>query len=207
MIRVAVQAESAEKRAQLCRKLSTAEDICLQDGDGFDVLVLAPEDQGGPDKIRDLLEQRPELKILCAGPAGDRNLMLDVLDAGASDFLPWDSSPEETADHVRRLQAGETDLDPAVQETVLREFRRLRVAERSFSWYVQAVPDLTPAEHDLVKLLLEGRSAREISVIRCTETVTVKTQIRSLLRKFGCTRTEDIVEMLREHGIDSLFRG
>ena len=41
--------------------------------------------------------------------------------------------------------------------------------------------------------------------MRCVEVVTVKTQIKGLLRKFGCTRSKEIVEMIRELGVEHLF--
>ena len=41
--------------------------------------------------------------------------------------------------------------------------------------------------------------------MRCVEQVTVKTQIKSLLRKFGCSRTKEIVQMIRELDVEHLF--
>ena len=53
--------------------------------------------------------------------------------------------------------------------------------------------------------LLDGLKAREIAQKRCVELVTVKTQIKSLLRKFGCSRSREIVEMIRELHVEHLF--
>ena len=46
---------------------------------------------------------------------------------------------------------------------------------------------------------------KEIAALRCVEVVTVKTQIKSLLRKFGCTRTKEIVATIRELNVAHLF--
>ena len=40
---------------------------------------------------------------------------------------------------------------------------------------------------------------------RCVEVVTVKTQIKSLLRKFGCTRTREIIDLIQELDVAHLF--
>ena len=56
-----------------------------------------------------------------------------------------------------------------------------------------------------MRLLLEGKKVREIAAIRCVEVVTVKTQIKSLLRKFGCLRTKEIVDTIRELNVSHLF--
>ena len=45
----------------------------------------------------------------------------------------------------------------------------------------------------------------EIAAIRCVEVVTIKTQIKGLLHKFGCSRTREIVQMIRELNISHLF--
>ena len=57
---------------------------------------------------------------------------------------------------------------------------------------------------DVVRINLGGM-VKDIAAARCVEVVTVKTQIKGLLRKFGCTRTKEIVEMIHELGVEHLF--
>ena len=45
----------------------------------------------------------------------------------------------------------------------------------------------------------------EIAALRCVEVVTVKTQIKGLLSKFGCSRSKEIVQMIRQLGLEHLF--
>ena len=56
------------------------------------------------------------------------------------------------------------------------------------------------------KQLQECFHVQEIAKERCVEVVTVKTQIKGLLGKFGCTRTREIVAMLRQMGLEHLFQ-
>ena len=58
---------------------------------------------------------------------------------------------------------------------------------------------------DVPSITLPIVEVREIADLRCVEMVTVKTQIKSLLRKFHCTRSKEIVEMVRSLHIDHLF--
>lgn len=58
---------------------------------------------------------------------------------------------------------------------------------------------------DLIRWLLKGKTVREIAKERFVEQATVKSQITVLLRKFGCTRTKQIVKMIRDHNLESLF--
>ena len=64
----------------------------------------------------------------------------------------------------------------------------------------------TPAEHELVKLLLQDKKVAEIARLRCVEVVTIKTQIKGLLGKFGCSRTKEIVKMIRQMNLEHLFQ-
>ena len=96
-------------------------------------------------------------------------------------------------------------LDGKIQNLLLKEYSRLRTSERSLLFFISTVSQLTAAERDLVRLLLEGKKIKEIAAQRCVEVVTVKTQIKSLLRKFGCTRTKEIVDTIRDLNVSHLF--
>ena len=88
---------------------------------------------------------------------------------------------------------------------LLKEYSRLRSSEKSLLFFINSVSKLTAAERELVRLLLEDKKVKEIAELRCVELVTVKTQIKSLLRKFGCSRTREIVETIRELNVAHLF--
>ena len=88
---------------------------------------------------------------------------------------------------------------------LLKEYSRLRSSEKSLLFFINSVSKLTAAERELVRLLLEDKKVKEIAALRCVELVTVKTQIKSLLRKFGCSRTKEIVETIRELNVAHLF--
>ena len=57
----------------------------------------------------------------------------------------------------------------------------------------------------MIKLLLQGYKVHEIAEVRCVEVSTIKTQIKGLLRKFGCSRTKEIVQIIKYLNIEHLF--
>ena len=107
--------------------------------------------------------------------------------------------------HIRSAAAGRPMLDAKIQNMLLKEYSRLRSSEKSLLFFINSVSKLTAAERELVRLLLEDKKVKEIAELRCVELVTVKTQIKSLLRKFGCSRTREIVETIRELNVAHLF--
>lgn len=87
----------------------------------------------------------------------------------------------------------------------MQEYARLQKSERSLLFFINNISKLTSAERELIKLLLQGYKVNEIAGIRCVESSTIKTQIKGLLRKFGCSRTKEIVQIIRELNIEHLF--
>lgn len=87
----------------------------------------------------------------------------------------------------------------------MNEYKRLQRSEKSLLFFINNVSQLTAAERELVRLLLEEKKVKEIAAIRCVEVITVKTQIKSLLRKFGCSRSKEIVQLIRELNLQHLF--
>jgi DNA-binding NarL/FixJ family response regulator len=92
-----------------------------------------------------------------------------------------------------------------VRETVMQEYARLQKSERSLLFFINNISKLTSAEREMIKLLLQDYKISEIAEARCVETSTIKTQIKGLLRKFGCSRTKEVVKIIRELNIEHLF--
>ena len=132
-------------------------------------------------------------------------MILTSMGAGAVDYIVKGCDDAELLLHIRSAWEGRPMLDARIQSVLFKEYSRLRRSERSLLFFISTVSQLTTAERELVRLLLEDKKVKEIAAIRCVEVVTVKTQIKSLLRKFGCTRTREIVSTIRELNVAHLF--
>lgn len=152
-----------------------------------------------------LRETRPELKIIFLTAHETENIIITAMGAGAVDYIVKGVSEKEVLLHIRAAYNGKTLLDDKVQKVVLREYTRARRSEQSLLYFVNNLSTLTTAERELVKLLLEGKKVAEIATVRCVELVTVKTQIKGLLRKFKCSRTKEIVKMICDLNLEHLF--
>lgn len=150
-------------------------------------------------------ERDPNRKIIFLTAHETDQMVITAMGTGAVDYIVKGSSPGEMLRHIRSAHAGAPLLDVKIQQTVLREYSRLRRSENSLLFFINNIAQLTLAERELVRLLLQDKKVKEIAAIRYVEIVTVKTQIKSLLRKFGCGRTKEIVEMIRNLNISHLF--
>ena len=221
MIRILVAEDFDLLREDLCGTLNQQPDITVvgSAGSGREIEALAlttPADlilmdiemetiTAGIRATEHILEKKPELKILFLTAHETDNIILTSMGAGAVDYIVKGCPEKELLSHIRGAYEGHPMLDGKVQNLLLKEYSRLRSSERSLLFFISTVSQLTAAERELVRLLLEEKKVKEIAAIRCVEVVTIKTQIKSLLRKFGCARTKEIVEIIRELNVAHLF--
>ena len=151
-------------------------------------------------------QRKPEVKIIFLTAHETEDIILSAMASGAVDYVVKGCEEEVLLEHIRKAYADEPALERHVQQIVMREYSRLHQSERSLIFFISNVARLTPAERELVRLLLQGLKVQEIAQARCVEVVTVKTQIKGLLNKFGCTRTKEIVALIRQMGLELLFR-
>ena len=107
--------------------------------------------------------------------------------------------------HIRSAYAGNPIMERKVHDVVMQEYVRLQKSEKSLLFFIHNISRLTATERELIKKLLEGKTIKEIAKERCVETVTVKTQIKGLLRKFGCNRTKEVIKIISDLNITHLF--
>ena len=96
-------------------------------------------------------------------------------------------------------------LDDRVRTIVMGEYKRLRQSEQSLLYFIKHISTLTPTERDLIHCFLLDMKVREIASQRNVEISTVKSQIRTLLQKFGCKRSKEIVVIIKGLGLEHLF--
>lgn len=134
-------------------------------------------------------------------------MITSAMGTGAVDYVVKGCEEERLLEHIRRASEGRAELDPKIQNTVMQEYARLRRSERSLIFFINNVAHLTPAEHELASSCCSRtKKVAEIARLRCVEVVTIKTQIKGLLGKFGCSRTKEIVKMIRQMNLEHLFQ-
>ena len=221
MTRILVAEDFDIIREDLCDTLNAQSDMCVvgQASSGAEITALAGSvdcdlilmdiemetTTAGIKAAEEILEEHPDIMVLFLTAHETENMILTSMGAGAVDYIVKGCPDEELLMHIRSAAAGRPMLDAKIQNMLLKEYSRLRSSEKSLLFFINSVSKLTAAERELVRLLLEDKKVKEIAALRCVELVTVKTQIKSLLRKFGCSRTREIVETIRELNVAHLF--
>lgn len=193
---VAGTANSGKKIVELAK--NTEFDIILMDieMENLNTGITATE------QLRELLG---DISVIFLTVHDTNEMILTAMGAGAVDYLVKGCSEEEILNHIRSAYAGNPIMERKVHDTVMREYVRLQKSEKSLLFFINNLSRLTAAERELIKKLLEGKTVKEIAKERCVETVTIKTQIKGLLRKFGCSRTREVIKMIEDLNITHLF--
>jgi DNA-binding NarL/FixJ family response regulator len=103
-----------------------------------------------------------------------------ALRAGASGFLLKDALPEHLIAAVRTIERGDALLDPGVTRAVVERFGRTPEPDPAA---LERLADLSQREHEVLLLLVEGLSNKEIADRLFVSEATVKTHVMAVLRK------------------------
>ena len=155
-------------------------DVSLPDGDGVTV-------------CREVLARRPALRVLMLTSLSDDEALFDAIIAGASGYVLKQVRGSELVEDVRRVAAGQSLLDPALTEAV---FERVRRGPRTDAGDNDVA--INEQEQEILDLLAQGKSNREIGEALYLAEKTVKNYVSALLHRLGMhRRTEAAVYAAR----------
>lgn len=215
-LRVLIVDDQALVRAGFAMILSAEPDIEVvgEAATGVEALTAARETR--PDVI--LMDIRMPVMDgiaatleLCAGRRADpdcpRVLILttfdlddyvyDALRAGASGFLLKDTPPEDLAEAIRIVAAGDSLLSPSITRKLLEEFNRAPATPTPHKHLV----DLTEREVEVLQQLARGLSNAEIADVLFVSETTVKTHVSHILTKLELRDRVQAVVVAYESGL------
>ena len=163
---------------------------------------------GGIPATRRICQAWPETHIIILTTYDADDLVFQGIRAGARGYLLKDASSERLVEAIRGVVRGESSIDPIVARKVLGEFQRL-AAEPAPRLPQKAPEDLvleplTRREEQVLHLLTEGLSNREIGQRLHLTEGTVKNYVSAIIAKLQANdRTHAVVRALR-HGLVDL---
>jgi DNA-binding NarL/FixJ family response regulator len=144
------------------------------------------------DAVAELAAAVPQVPLLTLSAATDHTVALAAVRAGATSHLAGPVALAELAGAVRRTAAGEVVFSPGLADVLLEEFGR-PAAERE--------RQLTERESDVVRLVVEGLTARQIATRLVLSPRTVENHVQNVLRKLHLHSRAALVRYAIEHGL------
>ena len=184
-IEIAGEAEDGEDAVRKAEEL--APDVVLMD-------VRMPK-MSGIEATRAIAETVPTTRILMLTVSDEEEDLYEAVKAGATGYLLKEISIEEVANAIRAVVTGQSLISPSMASKLLSEFNNLaKQAQQRV-----LVPKLTDRELQVLKLVAQGMSNREVAEELFISENTVKNHVRNILEKLQLhSRMEAVVYAVRE---------
>ncbi len=163
------------------------------------VMDVSMPDMNGIEATRKIKAGMPDVKVIALSMHSDRRFVLGMLEAGASGYLLKDCAFGELATAINQVSTGNTYLSPQIADVVVKGY--LNKANDS-STIGGAV--LTSREREILQLIAEGLTAKEIAVHVFLSIKTIETHRRNIMQKLNMKSTADLTKYAIREGLVSL---
>ena len=147
----------------------------------------------GIEGTRILRERFPEVPILALSVYDDDENVFNAICAGASGYLLKNTPPARLLESLEEVANGGAPMSPDIARRVVALFRQYRPPER-------ASYRLTPQEHELLKLMVDGHHYKTAADAMGISTNTVSFHLKHIYEKLQVhSKSEAVAKALREH--------
>ena len=174
--------EAADGREAVEKVRDLEPDIVLMD--------LAMPVMGGLEATRRIRKEFPATKVLALTQYDDSEYVIPVIEAGARGFVTKMSSSSELAIAIQAIYRGESFLSPSAAAALIDECQQITSAEGEKDPYQL----LTDREREVIKLIAEGHTAREIADMLIVSPKTVEWYKTSLMNKLNIHNKTDLIK-------------
>ena len=186
-----VVGEAGEGRTalQLVRELNP--DIVIMD-------VSMPE-LNGYEATRQIVNEFPNVKVLALSMYSDRRFVIEMLKAGASGYMLKDCAFEELIKAIKAVVSGRTYLNPSITKDFVDDYitHSKNKAESELSL-------LSDREREVLQLLSEGHSTKEIASRISLSAKTIETHRKRIMDKLDLRSIAQLTKFAVREGLTSL---
>ncbi|MFC2050548.1 response regulator [Chloroflexota bacterium] len=186
---VEVIGEAVNGRKALEKVEQLVPDVVLMD--------LAMPIMGGLEATRRIRKRFPETKVLALTQYDDSDYVIPLIEAGASGFVTKMAAFSELASAIQAVYIGESFLSPSAATALVQEYQQKANVEGGKDPYRQ----LTDREREVLKLVVEGHTAREIADMLVISPKTVEWYKTSLMNKLDIHKKTDLIKFAIRKGI------
>lgn len=218
-ILIADDHEVARRGIRSLLESHTGWQVCAEAKDGRDAVELAARTKpdlilldigmpnlNGLEAARQILPTTPNVAILILTMHDSDNVIREVLRAGARGFLLKSDAGRDLVSAVEALESQKTFFTPRVSQMVLDGFLN-REKKRSDTEDNADLSDaiLTAREREVIQLLAEGRTSKEVAVTLNLSVKTAETHRTNLMRKLDLHSVADLTRYAVRNGIVQVF--
>jgi DNA-binding NarL/FixJ family response regulator len=125
----------------------------------------------------------------------DKRFVTGMLEAGASGYLLKDCAFNELAGAIRRVNSNHLYISPGIPDAVAGSINNVKSCKPA---------TLTKREGEILRLLADGRTTRQIAAVLKISSSTIQTHVRNIMLKLDLSSTAELIKYALKEGIISL---
>ena len=184
-IRVVGEALNGREALELAESLQP--DVVLMD-------ITMPE-MDGLEATKEIKTRFPQINVLVLTMHRSDEYFFEMLKAGASGYILKGAKTSELINAVRVVYQGEVFLYPTMTQKLVNGYLKLS------EWDKEVGPTLSPREKEILSLLAEGYSSKEIADRLVISPSTVHSHRGNLMDKLGLNNRRELIQFARKRGL------
>ena len=186
-------------------------DVIGEAEDGREVLRLVPKvnpdiiimdvempNLNGSETTRQVVANYPNIDVIALSAHTDCRYIAEMLKAGAKGYLLKHSASDELLQAIHLVSRGKTYLSPEIAGTVTADYRRQVVPSDS------PFAKLSSRESEVLQMLSEGKSRKEIASELCLSIKTVATHVEHIREKLDLHSVAELTKYAISEGVTSV---
>ncbi|MFN3477646.1 MAG: response regulator [Candidatus Methylomirabilales bacterium] len=162
------------------------------------VMDIAMPDLTGLEATRRIKEEDPQIQILALTMHEDERYFFQMVHAGASGYVVKGAPPADLLAAIRSVSQGQAYLDPSLAKKLLGEYLS-RAKEGK-----EAYDDLTDREREVLRLIAEGKTSKEIAELLSLSVHTVERHRQNIMGKLRLHNRAELIRYAIRKGLIDL---
>jgi DNA-binding NarL/FixJ family response regulator len=185
---VMAESENGAEAVQICRK--KAPDIILMD--------IGLPGLNGIETTVEILRHCPDVKIVILSMYDDEHSVVSAIRSGARAFVLKKASHNDLLDALRTVAKGGSYLSPQVSDRLL---TRIQKGDLDSKPVPSPLEGLSPREMQVLRLVAEGKTSKEIAVMLDLGLQTVRSYRKTMMKKLGVNNVAGLTQVALAAGI------
>ena len=165
------------------------------------VMDVSMPDLNGIEATKQIIESLPETRVIALSMHSDKRFVMGMLRAGASGYLLKDCASQELANAIVQVAGGKKYLSPEITGVVIDDFLLGRGSSEEVAI---AASQLSPREREVLQLIAEGWSTKQIASHLYVSIKTIETHRRQIMKKLDLHSIADLTKYAIREGLTSI---
>jgi len=188
------EADNGSEAVQICRRKKP--EIVLMD--------IGLPGLNGIEATQEILRHVPDTRVIILSMYDDEHSVVSAIRSGARAFVLKRASDNDLVDALRTVAKGGSYLSPQVSDRLLHRIQRGDLESKPAS---SALDGLSPRELQVLRLVAEGKTSKEIAVMLDLGLQTVRSYRKTMMKKLGVNNVAGLTQLALSAGLTHFTAG